>query len=166
MRTDYQVAVSADVAAAPETVYAVLADYRKGHPAILPPRFFTALEVTNGGRGAGTKATVRMNVLGAKQTYHLVVTEPQPGRLLQEKDAKAGVTTTFLVEPTRGGSRVTITTRARTSPGMRGMVERWVNPLVTRRIYCAQLARLDAYVRGQWSPHQTSEALQQGKEGK
>jgi len=54
------------------------------------------------------------------------------------------VYTTFTVEPVNGGSqsKVTISTRANTSPGLKGAVERWLNPWVMRRIYREELQQL------------------------
>ena len=37
----YQVSAVRRIDAAPERVFDILADYRVGHPAILPKRFFT-----------------------------------------------------------------------------------------------------------------------------
>src|SRR5512143_2860704 len=104
------------IEARPEKVYAILADYRVSHPAILPKPYFTALVVEQGGQGAGTVARAQMKVMGTQMTYHLIVSEPQPGRLLKEVDAAAGVSTTFTVDPLDGGqrSRVTIATDAAT----------------------------------------------------
>jgi hypothetical protein len=50
----HQVSASADVRAPAEKVYAILADYRHGHPQIVPRPPFGLLEVEQGGYGAGT----------------------------------------------------------------------------------------------------------------
>jgi hypothetical protein len=136
--------------ARPEDVYAVLRDYRVGHPAILPKPYFEECTVLEGGVGAGTVIRVRMNVMGAKREYRIVVTEPQPGRLLMETDADAGVVTTFTLEPVNDGqqTRLTITTDSKPSPGITGVMERLVNPPVSRRIYHKELAQLNDYMRG------------------
>ncbi len=140
---------SAVIEARPEKVYAILADYRVSHPAILPKPYFTDLTVEQGGQGAGTVARTQMKVMGTEMTYHLIVSEPQPGRVLKEADAAAGVTTTFTVDPLNGGqhSRVTIATDAASSPGAKGWLERAFNPPVMRRIYRQELQQLAAYVR-------------------
>jgi hypothetical protein len=72
------------IAARPEKVYAILADYRVSHPAILPKPYFTEIAVEQGGPGAGTIARARMKVMGMEIAYRLIVSEPQPGRLMQE----------------------------------------------------------------------------------
>lgn len=142
---------SAMIPAPPEKVYAILADYRVGHPAILPRPTFRELAVEEGGQGAGTVLRVQMEVMGVKQSYHLRVSEPEPGRILVEEDPDVGLKTTFTVAPLKGGQRslVTIATASRTSPGLRGLMERLVNPPVTRRIYRQELQQLSDYVQQQ-----------------
>jgi hypothetical protein len=136
--------VSDIIDASPEEIYAILSDYRGGHLSILPKPYFTGLTVEQGGQGAGTVAVAEMNVLGAKRTYRLVVTEPEPGRLMVETDEGAGVVTSFKIEPLEGGarSRVTISTDAKTSPGFAGFMERLLNPPITGRIYREELKQL------------------------
>ena len=143
--------VSDILPARPEVVYAVLTDYRVGHPAILPKPYFTELQVEQGGQGAGTVVRTRMVVMGVERIFKLTVSEPEPGRVLREVDEQAGVVTTFTVEPLNGGqqTRVTIATDARASPGVRGMMEKLMNPPITRRIYTEELRQLAEYVRQQ-----------------
>lgn len=144
--SSYHVEASAVIDAPAGRVYGIISDYHAGHPAILPPRYFTRVEVKEGGRGAGTVAAVEMNVFGAQVLYEMTVTEPEPGRVLREEDPQAGVVTTFTVDPVNDGeqSRVTIATTARTSPGVRGWLEKLTNPAITRRIYREELAQLAA----------------------
>jgi hypothetical protein len=141
--------VSAVIDARPEEIYALLADYRVGHPSILPEPYFTGLEVLEGGHGAGTVIRVKMSVMGAKREYREEVSEPQPGRVLVEADADAGVRTTFTVEPLEGGRRakLTIATDSRTSSGLTGWFERLFNPAITRRIYRKELEKLAIVLR-------------------
>lgn len=141
--------VSDIIPARPEVVYAVLADYRVGHPAILPKPYFTELQVEQGGQGAGTLVRTRMVVMGVERIFKLTVSEPEPGRVLKEVDEQAGVVTVFTVEPIHGGqhARVTIATDARASPGLMGVMEKLMNPPLTRRIYKQELQQLAEYVR-------------------
>lgn len=44
-----RVKASAVIAAPAPVVYSIIADYRHGHPSILPPRYFDNLEVLAGG---------------------------------------------------------------------------------------------------------------------
>jgi len=140
----YQVEESAIIDAPAAHVFGIISDYHEGHPAILPARYFTEMRVTQGGRGAGTMITIKMNVLGTKAIYQMTVSEPEPGRILREEDAAAGVVTTFTVDPANNGaqSKVTLCTRARTSSGLRGWLERLMTPTITRRIYREELAQL------------------------
>ena len=104
----YNVEASRIINAPADAIYAVLADYRVSHPAILP-KAFTGVTVEQGGTGAGTIAHAYLTVMGQKFHYRLVVTEPQPGRVLAEVDEAAGVYTTFTVDPLSAAqSRVTI----------------------------------------------------------
>jgi hypothetical protein len=86
--------------------------------------------------------------MGSKQSYRLVVTEPEPGRVLAEADATAGTATRFVLEPVDGQqTKVTIITDARAATGVRGFMERLVNPPLMRRIYAEELQLLDEVVR-------------------
>lgn len=140
---------SAIINAKASDVYAILADYHKGHPAILPKPYFTELIVEKGGIGAGTIIKVSMNVFGTKRTYCMTVSEPEPGRILREVDEDTGTDTTFCVEPLNdkpNQTKVTITTKAKVSPGLSGFVERLINPPITRHIYKKELEQLAEYV--------------------
>lgn len=142
----YQAKVSGIIDSPPEKLYAILSDYHQGHPFILPAGYFTGLTVTEGGQGEGTHIIVAMDVFGSKVEYQMKVTEPEPGRILVEEDESAGLITTFTLDPLDGGrkTQVTITTKARTSPGLKGAVEKLVNPAVMRRIYRQELGQLAA----------------------
>lgn len=145
----YQAEATAIINAPAAHVYGIIADYHEKHPAILPSRYFTEMQVTQGGDGAGTAITVEMNVFGSRALYHMTVSEPEPGRVLQEEDAAAGVVTTFTVDPVNSGdqSRVTIATTARSGPGLRGWLERLTTPAIMRRIYREELAKLAEFVQ-------------------
>ncbi len=138
---------AAVIDARPEDVLAVLRDYHTGHPAVLPKPYFEECTVLEGGTGAGTVLRVRMNVMGAKRQYRMVVSEPEPG-LLVETDADAGVVTSFRVESLNDGqqARVTITTDSQASAGIMGWIERLMVPPATRRIYQQELAQLNDYL--------------------
>ena len=145
----YEVSVSRVVNAPPEAVYAVFADYHEGHTAVLPKPYFTNMTVTKGGTGAGTEITVNMSVMGVKVVYNMVVTEPEPGRVLQEEDKAAGTVTTFTMWiPVNNGqaAHVTIHTRARTAPGIRGFLEKLTTPPISRKIYNEELDLLEQYL--------------------
>ena len=144
-----KITASKIIHASPADVYAVMSDYRIGHPAVLPKPYFSRLIVLEGGQGAGTVIEVHMDVYGTKRVFHQVVSEPEPGRVLMETDSTAGVTTSFTVDPIHNGtqSHVTISTESRLSPGIQGFLERLLNPLIIGRIYKQELEQLDEYVR-------------------
>src|SRR5512139_3896517 len=51
---EIRVSESALVPAPASLTYDIIADYRTGHPSILPTEYFGRLDVLEGGRGAGT----------------------------------------------------------------------------------------------------------------
>lgn len=140
----YSVQASKMIPATPNHVYGIISDYHEGHQAILPRKYFDEMVVLEGGQGAGTRITVEMTVMGVKAFYDMKVTEPEPGRVLQEQDNKLGVITTFTVEPRHNGSHshVTIATEMTASPGVKGWIEKWMNPPIMRRIYHEELDQL------------------------
>lgn len=144
-------AESAVIDAQPEMIYNILADYRHGHPRILPQQYFKELEVLRGGQGAGTVIRSRVRAFGTEVTYQLEVTEPEPGRVLVETDKDAGVVTTFTISPVDGGRRASleIATEWTTHGGLRGYVERLTYPFVAGRMYRAELQQLATYVASQ-----------------
>jgi hypothetical protein len=141
------VASSAHIPAPADAVYRLIADYRNGHPRILPARYFHDLRVESGGQGAGTVIRFGMRAGGVDRQYHMIVAEPEPGRVLVEREAEptgARVETTFTVTPQGDGRTcaVTIATDMETRAGMAGAIERWLTPPMLRRIYQAELRQL------------------------
>lgn len=141
-------AESAVINARPEMIYTILADYRNEHPRILPQQYFKELEIERGGHGAGTVFRARTRAFGAEVNLHMEVSEPEPGHVLVETDRDAGVVTTFTVSPVDGGRRakLEIATEWAAKAGLRGAMERLLNPLITGRMYRAELQQLAAYV--------------------
>lgn len=140
---------TADVGAPADVVYAILADYDEGHPAVLPPEHFTGLEVERGGRGAGTVIRFGVRAMGRVRESRAEISEPEPGRLLRETalDDPRGLVTEFLVEPVGAArARVTIST-AWTARGLGSILEGLLAPALLRRIYVAELARIDEVAR-------------------
>ncbi len=143
-----EVRVSSAIPASSDEIYEVLSDYFTGHPAILPKQYFKSLKVIEGGFGAGTRVEIQMNVFGVARVFLFEVTKSEPGRTLVETDHKQGVETLFIVDPLREGqlTKVTIISRARTSPGFMGLVEKLLNPLIFRRIFSTELKQLANYM--------------------
>jgi hypothetical protein len=136
-----RVSVSGSVPAPAATVYDLIADYRNGHPKILPPEYFGRLEVLAGGRGAGTRIRFEMKAFGKVTVGTADITEPRPGNELVET-LTDGIVTTFLVEPAGPRQcRVTIST-SYSRAGLRGWVESLVAPRYLRKVYLAELGQL------------------------
>ena len=88
---------SRSISAPAQVLYDIIADYKVGHPSILPGEFFGRLDVLEGGRGAGTRIRFEMKAMGRVQIGEARLTEPLPGRELRETH-DTGIVTTFLVE--------------------------------------------------------------------
>ena len=147
--TTYTVAVSAVISATSHACYMAIADYRSGHPHIVPRKWFGPIIVEEGGVGAGTRIRFTMTVLGQTVTLRADVTEPVPGRVLVESYPDTGVVTTFTVAETAPQqSRVTIETRTPRVGGVRAAIERAITRRMLPRIFRAELAQLAGHVGG------------------
>jgi hypothetical protein len=144
------VSASAVIPARRERVYSLIANYRDGHPRILP-RQFSGLVVEQGGVGAGTVIRFRMNLFGKKQNFHASITEPEAGRVLVESYLDpAGTVTTFTVEAgtAPADSRVTISTEFPVRSGFLGLLERKLSTLLLRPICAKELENLARVATG------------------
>jgi hypothetical protein len=140
------ISASALIPAPAEKVYAIIADYHHGHPAILPRPPFVSLTVEKGGVGAGTEISFQMRLMGKLQTFRATISEPEPGRVLVESDLETGAVTTFTVEPRDGGQSayVTITTETKVRDGVWGRVEGWFATRLLHPVYVQELEKLTA----------------------
>lgn len=138
----YTIAATAPVPAAPETVYALIADYHAGHPRILPSAYFGDLTVEEGGIGEGTVIQFEMKVLGQTHRLRARVAEPAQGRVLTETNLGDGSVTTFVVEPSGTGAHVTISTELPQKPGLGGHLERFFLKRYLPRVFKAELAQI------------------------
>lgn len=144
------ITASASIPARRERVYSLIANYRDGHPRILPKQF-SNLTVEQGGVGAGTVIRFQMSVLGKKQTFRAAITEPEPGRVLVETDLDSnGAVTTFTVNPgtAPADSRVTISTELPVRGGFLGSVEKKLTTLLLQPIYRKELENLARVATG------------------
>ena len=140
-----QVSASAIINAPASQVYSILADYRDGHPRILPRQYFSSLEVERGGVGAGTVIRFQMRAPGMTRTFLADITEPEPGRVLVESnrveaDPTAQSVTTFTVDPIHGGqhAQVTISTALSVSNWLEGLF----TTMFLRRVYAQELKQI------------------------
>jgi Polyketide cyclase / dehydrase and lipid transport len=145
----YSVTSSAHVDAEPQRVYSILADYNHGHPRILPKQF-KRMVVERGGAGAGTAIRFDVQVLGRTQTFRAVVSEPEPGRVLVERNVEPNDSvTTFTIDPVPGApaAQVTITTELRSRGGLLGVIERLLTRKVLQSMYQEELRLLEKAAR-------------------
>jgi ribosome-associated toxin RatA of RatAB toxin-antitoxin module len=129
-------------------VYDLLADYREGHPSILPKPYFVSHTVEQGGRGAGTIVSFEMKLMGRTQRFRSAITAPEPGRVLVETVLSTGAVTTFTVEPCQDGAsaQVMISTDSKVRDGIAGKIEGWMTAQLLRPIYVKELEQLAAVV--------------------
>ena len=142
---------SAVINARPEDVYAVIADYHVGHKAILPQPWFEEMIVEEGGQGEGTIIRIRVNVWGQITHYRQIVSEPEPGRVLVEKDMHSDQLTRFVFEPLNNGAqtRVTIASQFPVEAGIMGLMQRLTQAPIARRMYRRELNNLEEYMKQQ-----------------
>lgn len=138
---DIRISESRTIPAPAPVLYNLIADYRTGHPSILPKEYFGPLEVLSGGRGAGTKIRFAMRAFGRVSEDTAEISEPVPGKELRET-LPSGIVTTFSVEPQDlNEATVTITTEYSKS-GLGGWLEKILATRYLRRVYVAELAQL------------------------
>lgn len=140
----YEIAASKLIDAPAKKIYDILADYRHGHPLVLPKPFFVSLQVEQGGVGAGTIVRFQMKVFGGVRDFRATISEPEPGRVLVETNDGTDVVTKFIVDPRNAGksAHVTIITTTPVRDGWAGKVEGWMTKQVLYPIYVTELEQL------------------------
>jgi hypothetical protein len=142
----YIISVTQRLDAPPRRVYDTIANYHTGHPRIVPTQF-SSMTVERGGIGAGTVITFKVTVLGRTTAFRAEVTEPEPGRVLVEKNISGSDSaTTFIVDPGAHAdeSVVTISTEMTARGGWTGAIESFITRRVLRSMYAEELRRLEA----------------------
>ena len=147
---EYTVEASRVIAAPAERVYGIVADYRAGHPRILPPAYFGGLWVEEGGVGAGTRIRFTMKVMGKEYEMRALVSEPEPGRVLVETDVDGLLATAFKADPIDADhTRMTFSTTGRTrAGGLMGHIERFFTLRFLPKVYAEELALLAKVAEG------------------
>jgi hypothetical protein len=140
---EYKFSVSLLIPSPPQTVYNIIADYREGHPKILPDPPFVSLDIDKGGFGNGTVLRVKMKVFGKLQEFKTVVTEPEPGHILVETN-DTGYITTFTVDPRENGKQcfVTFTTEISKNSGVAKKIEFFFSRMFLPLVYKKELENL------------------------
>lgn len=146
MPTHYETVALID--APPEDVYAVLADYRHGRPQIVPQAYLRQLELETGGQGEGTIIRYHKRLFGIERLGRATVHEPEPGRLLTERETTTSLVTTFAVTPVNNGHQTHIQIAARWEPAhsLIGKLEQALYPYVMRRMFAQELDLLAKFV--------------------
>jgi Polyketide cyclase / dehydrase and lipid transport len=131
------------VNATPERVLEFLRDYRDGRPRILTSNW-TAYRVEKGGKGEGTVYAYHFTAGGRERDYRMHVSERS--QRLEEQDQGSSFVSTWSVEPSTGGSAVTIESSWEGATGIGGFFEARFAPRGLRRIYAQVLAALQSEV--------------------
>ena len=145
----HTISASALISAPARKIYQLIADYRNGHPQILPKPYFVSLDVEEGGYGTGTVINFQMQLMGRIQSFHSKITEPEPGHTLVETDMNTGAVTTFIVDPRSNGQEafVTITTTTTVPDGIFGRIQGWLTTQLLGPIYEKELDQLAAVAK-------------------
>jgi uncharacterized protein YndB with AHSA1/START domain len=141
-----EVAAERTIDAPAEAVYGYIANLREHHQRFLPPAF-SDFEVESGGVGAGSVVRFKVTAGGRSRQFRMTMTEPEPGRVIEESDSNSSLVTTFTVTPQGEVSRVRIFTTWDGASGIGGFFERLFAPRAMRGIYLDELERLNTYAR-------------------
>ena len=154
----FHLEVSKTIQASSKAIYAVISDYEVGHQAILPKPYFTEMIVEKGGQGAGTELTISMEVMRDKRTFHQIVEEPEPGRILIERDLDTAQITQFTLEPLENGqaTEVTIMIEFELRKGLSGWIEGFMSKFFLRYLFNKELDNLAEYVASDERAYLTS----------
>lgn len=141
----YSISDSRRINAPAARIYGLIADYHRGHPTILPKQFSNLRVESGGGVGAGTTIRFEVTVMGRTERYKAIVSEPEPGRVLVEKNVEPNDSvTTFIVNPVDDGraADVTIRTELDARPGLMGAIEKFLIKRVMPGMYAEELRLL------------------------
>lgn len=138
------------MAAPAAAVYTCIADYGKHHAHFLPPAF-KRYRVEAGGYGEGTVFSFVTTGLGKPRAFRMIVEEPEPGRVLIERDLLSPLVTTWTLRPQGETCRLAVATVFPSTAGLAGALERFVMPPLMRAVYADELRRLERYAKNQTS---------------
>jgi hypothetical protein len=144
----FRVEQSAEVNAAADVAYKILADF-KHHDRITPKPPFGPITVEQGGVGAGTVIRFQTTLLGQTDDCYSVISEPEPGRVMVETETIRHTVTTFTADPSSvsSRSRVTISCVFQGRDGILGVVERWVAARLMTPVLAKEIRLLEEYAR-------------------
>ncbi|AUI63096.1 SRPBCC family protein [Amycolatopsis sp. BJA-103] len=124
-----------------DKVRTLVADYTETRPKLLTEHY-RDYEVTEGGVGAGTKASWKLQATSKRvRDVAATVTEPSEGTIV-ETDANSSMVTTWTVREVPEGSLVRIETTWDGAGGIGGFFEKTFAPGGLKRIYEGVLGKL------------------------
>ena len=126
--------------AAPDAVLAAVADYNTVRPKILPAQY-SAYRVLQGGVGAGTVATWKLQATKSR-VRDVQAAVDVAGKTVIEKDANSTMVTNWTVAPAGAGSSVTVKTSWTGAGGVKGFFEKTFAPLGLKKIQGETLENL------------------------
>jgi hypothetical protein len=126
--------------ASPEVVLAAVADYATVRPKILPSHY-SAYQVLEGGQGAGTVATWKLQATKSR-VRDVKADVDVAGHTVIEKDANSSMVTNWTVAPAGPGSSVTVKTSWQGAGGIGGFFEKTFAPLGLKKIQAEVLENL------------------------
>ena len=132
--------------AEPAAVLAAIADYQAVRPKILSSHY-SAYQVLDGGRGAGTVATWKLQATKSR-VRDIKATVDVAGHTVIEKDANSTLVSNWTVAPAGTGSTVNLKTSWTGAGGVKGFFEKTFAPLGLRKIQDEVLANLKKQVEG------------------
>jgi hypothetical protein len=160
MAMTYIVSATARLQAPPRRVDDTIANYQTGHPRILPKQF-GHVTVEQGGIGAGTVITFPMTVLGRTTVFRAEIAEPEPGRVLVERNVLGNdAVNTFTVDPGAHPNEavVTIRTEMTRRPGLAGAIEKLIGQRVLPPIYAEELRLIESAASARYNDSQDTPA--------
>jgi hypothetical protein len=132
------------ISASADRVIAALGDYNGTRAAMLTEHF-SEYDVREGGKGAGTVVHWKLAATSKRVRDCLITVTAPSDNTLVETDANSSMVTTWTVTPAAGGtSTVTVETSWNGASGVGGFFERTFAPGGLKKIYDAQLAKLNA----------------------
>jgi len=140
-----QVETTREIAAPAEKVYAAIADFASRAQWL--PENFSDYAVEGDGR-PGSVLRYRLKVGPRERQYRMQTTATAPGSAIREQDSTSSLQSTWTVTPSGNTSNVRIATQWQGSGGMGGFFERLFAPAGLKKVYDAELTRLDAYIAG------------------
>jgi len=148
----FLVSASSIIQAPAEEVYNVLKDYNNEHAHIIPRKFFDGMRVLRGsGVGEGTRFEAHFKTFGQRTTLVMDVSEPEPGRILQEIDTQAVNITKFIVDPivdNDSSCNVTIRTDVMKERGwVAGTIDMWIKRKIMTHMYEEELKTLNQHMQ-------------------